>query len=208
MEKAYNQIIKPGLDKISKSLKDLERCTKNNFLKIKVTEKRTIPFFPIKYYQEKELETMIICNNCGLEFAIYGIFARCPDCNQLNVFIIYFKSIEVTEKQLELFDVNNLSVDLKEQNLKFLLVNSISAFDALGKELRRRQSNSFPNNPKNLFQNLQKTDDVLNNKISSNINIKNFNFLLKMFQVRHIYEHNMGIIDDDFIKKLPEYKSM
>lgn len=29
-----------------------------------------------------------------------------------------------------------------------------------------------------------------------------------MFQVRHIYEHNMGVIDDDFVKKVPEYDSM
>ena len=25
-----------------------------------------------------------------------------------------------------------------------------------------------------------------------------------MFQVRHIYEHNMGVIDDDFVRKVPD----
>lgn len=29
-----------------------------------------------------------------------------------------------------------------------------------------------------------------------------------MFQVRHIYEHNAGVIDNDFIKKLPDYSSL
>ena len=30
-------------------------------------------------------------------------------------------------------------------------------------------------------------------------------FLIKMFKVRHAYEHNMGVIDEEFIQKLPEY---
>ena len=32
-------------------------------------------------------------------------------------------------------------------------------------------------------------------------------FLFKMFQVRHIYEHNAGVIDDKFVKKLPDFAS-
>jgi hypothetical protein len=28
-------------------------------------------------------------------------------------------------------------------------------------------------------------------------------FLMKMFQVRHIFEHNMGVIDDGFVQKVP-----
>ncbi len=30
-------------------------------------------------------------------------------------------------------------------------------------------------------------------------------FLFLMFQARHIYEHNAGVIDNDFVKKLPAY---
>lgn len=29
-----------------------------------------------------------------------------------------------------------------------------------------------------------------------------------MFQVRHIYQHSAGKIDNDFIKKLPEYSNL
>ena len=28
-----------------------------------------------------------------------------------------------------------------------------------------------------------------------------------MFQVRHIYEHNAGLIDDDFVRNLPSFIS-
>jgi hypothetical protein len=28
-------------------------------------------------------------------------------------------------------------------------------------------------------------------------------FLMKMFQVRHIFEHNVGVVDDDFVQNVP-----
>ena len=39
---------------------------------------------PLHNYVEKQLETEVICDQCGLEFAVYGVFASCPDCGQLN----------------------------------------------------------------------------------------------------------------------------
>ena len=33
--------------------------------------------------------------------------------------------------------------------------------------------------------------------------VKDFEFIQLMFQVRHIFEHNMGVVDNDFIKKIP-----
>ena len=44
-------------------------------------------------------------------------------------------------------------------------------------------------------------NDFIKNKHSD------FEFLIKMFQVRHIYEHNMGVIDDDFVQRLPNFSS-
>ena len=35
-------------------------------------------------YIEKQLETAGTCDQCSLEFAVYGVFASCPDCGQLN----------------------------------------------------------------------------------------------------------------------------
>jgi hypothetical protein len=34
--------------------------------------------------------------------------------------------------------------------------------------------------------------------------LDNFDFLRQMFQVRHVFEHNMGVVDSDFIKKIPQ----
>ena len=206
LNQAFNQLIKPSLDKLTQSFKNLERSTKNSFLQIKVKTTGQNFSFPVKYYSEEEVETHITCDSCELVFSIYGVFARCPDCNELNAFLIYEKSLEVTQKQLDMFSKPEIPTDIKEQSLSFVLSSSISAFDGLGKELKKRKPALYPAKPKNLFQNLSVLNEKLNNLISDKHS--NYAFLLKLFQVRHLYEHTMGVIDDDFIKKMPQYSNM
>jgi len=202
---AYEQFVEPLLDDLAKSFKKLESSTRGGFLQIKVNTTRTKPFFPIKYYNESELETHLTCDNCRLEFAIYGVFSRCPDCSQLNAFSVFQKSIEVCKKQIELFSLFQNDKDVELANLKFILGNAISSFDGLGKELRKKLDGKFPDKPKNLFQNIDELEKILlqNFNLDIKTNLSNFLFLRQMFQVRHIFEHNMGVIDADFIKKVP-----
>jgi len=204
IKEAFNKVINPSLNKLEKSFKDLERSSRNSLIQFKVKTSGMNFSIPVKFYREKELETTVTCDNCGLVFSIYGVFARCPDCKNINAFLIYEKSLESIEKQLEIVKKPEIPNEIKENSLIFILSSCVSTFDALGKELRQKKPNLFPSKPKNLFQNLY----VLNQSIDQYIekNHSNFEFILKLFQVRHIYEHNLGVIDDDFIKKLPEYK--
>lgn len=39
---------------------------------------------PVRYYREKDIETKVTCDNCTLEYAVYGVFAYCPDCAAHN----------------------------------------------------------------------------------------------------------------------------
>lgn len=190
---------------MTKSFKKLESSTKGGFLQIKVTHKKDKPFFPIKYYSELELETILTCDNCNLEFAIYGVFSHCPDCNELNAFSIFKKSLEVSQKQFFLFHQFPNDEDITQTSLKFIIGNIISAFDGLGRELRKQYSFKFPEKPRNLFQNLDELSKVFINNFQVDLSkeVKDFEFIKLMFQVRHIFEHNMGVIDIDFIKKIP-----
>lgn len=166
--------------------------------------------FPLKYYQEKEVETYVTCDNCGLEFAIYGVFANCPDCDTLNASIIFRKSIEVARKRIHLLDSIKNEVELQEAILEDALSGGVSSFDALGKVLQSRDSAIFPEKPKNLFQNLTALSDALSKSVGKSlsdiIGKEDFEFLFRMFQVRHIYEHNRGVVDDDFVHKVPNLR--
>lgn len=199
--------ISPVFNKIASRLKDLERKTKGNFIQIKSSVKREPPYIPIRTYREKELETYLTCDNCKLDFAIYGVFARCPDCQKLNAYVIFKKSIEASKKILELNEQFASSKEIIESNHKIVLNNAVSSFDALGKFLRTKYPNLFPEKPKNLFQNINELNKVLSTNLNLRVsdNSEDFSFLLKMFQVRHIYEHNMGVIDSYFVQKVIGY---
>jgi hypothetical protein len=200
VEQAFKTFLKPSLDKLTQSFKRLEQSSRNSLIQFKVSVKDNFNF-PINYYREEELETRLICDNCQLEFAIYGVFSKCPDCNETNAFLIFQKSMEVVGKKLEIFSKPEIPIEILEISLSSILSSSIAAFDGLGKELRKRKSNLYPSRPKNLFQNLHELNISLNNYIENNHS--NYENLKRLFQVRHLYEHNMGVIDQDFINKVP-----
>lgn len=206
MQQAYNQIVKPELDKLTNSFKQLERNSRNSLIQFKVKTTGNNYKFPINYYSESELETNLICDHCGLEFAIYGVFSNCPDCNETNAFLIYEKSLEVIKKKLEIFSKPEIPDDIVEISLSSILTSAISAFDGLGKELRKRKPDRYPSSPKNLFQNIYVLNEKLNNLISDNHS--SYEELIKYFQVRHLFEHNMGVVDSDCIRKVPELSDM
>lgn len=200
------KIFEPLINDLNKSLKHLE--TKNSFIQIKV---KTSPHrFTIKHYQEKMLETDIICDNCGLDFSIYGVFSNCPNCGQLNAKVVFEKSIESSIKKLDLCSDENLDKLFREELKKDALISGVSSFDALGKALKAKHNQVIPSKPRNLFQNIIELDNFLKKTFSKCIaeytSEDDSSFLFKMFQVRHIYEHNAGVIDNDFIRKVPEYK--
>lgn len=206
---AMKEVLGPILDELDKSFKQLEQSTRNSFIQIKV--KTSGDPVRIQYYRERELETHVICDSCGLEFAIYGVFATCPDCNRLNASVIFVKSVEVAKKRLLLLD--SIEDDsLKEAVLKDSLSGGISAFDAFGKGLREHHVGIFPDKPRNLFQNLKVLEDTLQKNLSfsieSAIGTEKLKILRRLFQVRHIYEHNLGVIDKDFVSNIPEYAHM
>jgi len=203
---ALKEFLGPELRKLERSFKQLERSTRGGFIEIKVTMRRRP--FRLKFYQERELETHVVCDSCGLEFAIYGVFANCPDCGQLNALEVFAKSIEVARKRLRLLDsLEQSDEDLRDAILSDALSGAISVFDALGKALRRRHPDLLPARPRNLFQNLGALSEALSKGIGQSladvVGEEDTAFLMKMFQVRHIYEHNVGVVDDDFVGKVP-----
>ncbi|MEO9893282.1 hypothetical protein [Aurantibacter sp.] len=206
MQQAFNKIVKPQLDKLTNSFKQLERNSRNSFIQFKVKTSGNNIKFPIKYYSESELETILTCDNCGLHFAIYGVFSNCPDCNKTNAFLIYEKSLEVIKKKLAIFSKPEIPNDIIEISLSSILTSLISTFDGLGKELRNKKPDHYPSKPRNLFQNIYVLNEKMNNFISDNHT--NFDGLIKYFQIRHIFEHNMGVVDTDCVKKVPELSNL
>jgi len=70
-------------NQLLQSLKQLEMAPRHDqLISIGVTVSGSP--MPIVYYSEKELEQKIVCQNCSLEYTIYGVFGYCPDCGIYN----------------------------------------------------------------------------------------------------------------------------
>lgn len=152
---------------------------------------------PIQYYREKELETEVICENCTLRFAIYGVFGWCPDCGQHNSMQILSKNLELVRKELNL--AKSAEKGLAEHLIADALKNVVSAFDAFGREVcRQKGADIHFQNLAGAKRNVRLTfnfgfDDVLGQDEWVSICLA--------FQKRHLLAHKMGVADEDYVQK-------
>lgn len=193
--------LRPMMRKIDRNLRSSSR---NSMIKLSLRYRPSS--IRIDLYSEKDLETDVTCGTCSLEYAVFTVFATCPDCGDPNALDVFIASIEIATKRLRLADETD-DASLRHDLWADALGSGVSAFDTLGKELRRRYPSSVPAKPKNPFQNL----DVVAGMIGWNIDAGPFGDLNRderdhlrlMFQVRHIFEHNGGVADEEFCRKVP-----
>jgi hypothetical protein len=161
---------------------------------------------PIRYYREKQLETEIVCANCTLRYAVYGVFAFCPDCGQHNSLQILDKNLEVVGKMLEL--ATGAEKALAERLIENALEDCVSAFDGFGRELCRIHANKASNPvkaEKMSFQNLDgaKTSylDLFGIDLSASVAAEDWRAIVRAFQKRHLIAHKLGVVDQDYITR-------
>lgn len=156
-------------------------------------------------YPDLDLETEVTCDGCGLVFRIYGVFARCPDCANINAFVVLDADMAVCEKRLA--RSAKVRAEGEEAEATELLWDALSSvvarFDALGKELREHHPTRFPEKPKNLFQNLNALDKALQDRLGTSLQVlagEHHKALVLGFQARHLHEHNHDVVDEDFLR--------
>src|SRR6266700_6287194 len=161
---------------------------------------------PIKYYREKQLETEVVCEHCTLRYAIYGVFAFCPDCREHNSLQILEKNLDLVLKQVGLAQQSN-DTALAAQLILNALEDAVSAFDGFGREVCRVYADSLghASQAKQFsFQNLPGARD--NTKahwgidFSASVTPDEWLFACRCFQKRHLLAHKMGIVDEAYLR--------
>ncbi len=152
---------------------------------------------PIRCYREKKLETSVVCDNCTLRYAIYGVFGWCPDCGVHNSRQILAKNLELAEKELVLSD--SVEGELAEHLIGDALENVVSAFDGFGRAISSQQGHETR------FQSLagarRNVQDVFDFDFADAATPQEWDFICRMFQKRHLLSHKMGVIDDEYVQK-------
>jgi len=161
---------------------------------------------PLRYYREKPLETEITCANCTLVYAVYGVFAFCPDCASHNSPEILDKNLEASGKMLALA-AQVTEGDIREQLVGSALSSVVAAFDGFGREIVRVHADAAtdPKQAANLsFQNLEGADDRLDRlfgfRLSSTLNVDQWRFAVRCFHKRHLLAHKMGVVDERYVE--------
>lgn len=207
IEYAQSVTLRTFVDNYFQSLKRLEdiRPMQPNFLNIKVRVTEGDPI-PIAHYTEKDLETKLVCTHCTLAYAVYSVFAFCPDCGQHNSLQILLSNFEVVDKLLNMAD--SVEGDVKEALLEFCLTKAVSAIDGYGRELCSLYAPKAAN-PTNAgkisFQNIDSARTHIQTHfgfdLAAILSPIEWDQVIRLFQKRHLFSHTAGEIDDKYIAK-------
>ncbi len=161
---------------------------------------------PIYRYGEMELETEVVCEKCTLRYAIYGVFAYCPDCATHNSLQILNKNLDLAEKKIALAETQSDRV-IAENIVADALQNTVATFDAFGRELCRvhAESSSEPKRARKIsFQSLGRARKHVSKcfglDITEGLEPREWELIAKKFQKRHLLAHKMGVVDEEYLK--------
>ncbi|MBZ0213062.1 MAG: hypothetical protein K8H99_04610 [Nitrospirae bacterium] len=159
----------------------------------------------ISYYLEKQLETLVVCDSCSLEYAVYGVFGYCPDCGKHNSLQILHKNLILAAKMVDLAETSE--DDVSRHLLENAIEDCVSAFDGFGRQLCELHVSRSTNPSKAAmsFQNVSRAATELKKlfgiELSCLITPSEWTALVIGFQKRHVIAHRMGVIDQDYIDK-------
>ena len=167
---------------------------------------------PIHHYRERQLETEVICANCTLRYAVYGVFAFCPDCGQHNSLQILKKNFEIVHKMLNI--AGSAEAELQNKLTENALEDCVSSFDAFGRELCRVYAKcaSNPERMNNIrFQNLNHARTVLQTvgiNITEVVSPKEWEQVVTLFQKRHLVAHKLGVVDQEYVDRTADSEAV
>lgn len=175
----------------------------NDFISISWEFKPGSPL-PLRHYQEKNLETIVVCDSCGLRYAVYGVFAYCPDCGRHNSLQMLISNLDLAARELHLAE--SLDQPLADQLVSDALENAVAAFDAFVRELFRvsAAAASSPSQAERLSgQNLAglrgRVQQLFGFDLAQPLQESEWADLVRGFQKRHLTAHKMGVVDDAYI---------
>ncbi len=202
------------VDTLHKDLKKMEfdHKPKGGFISMsmKFTPGRRTP---IHQYQEERLETEVTCATCTLRYAVYGVFAFCPDCGLHNSLQILHGNLDVVRKMLDM--AAGAEKELAEKLAENALEDCVSAFDGFGRELCRIYADRA-RNPAKLkqvsFQNLEAAKSTVLGTfgvdLSAHVAVDEWQSAVQSFQKRHVIAHKMGVVDQEYTAKTGDMRAV
>lgn len=192
LEKAREYVFSE-IDKWSRSMSRRFRGQKGVTWKHKPIRYRAKPISP--RYQERQVDSELVCSECGFPFQVYGIFGYCPGCRSENLWI-YDANFEIVRREI------SASPDPQRQ-LRHAYGDLVSTFEGFC-SAKARSITTEPGNFQELFSTRKFFRKKLGVDIFERLGDGDLLVLRRVFQKRHVCEHNQGIISEQYARKMPE----
>jgi hypothetical protein len=144
-------------------------------------------------YLEKKVDSELECFQCKAVFQVYGTFGYCPSCKCDNS-LIYDTNMQLILKEIE-------GSTNKDRALRHAYNDLVSTFENFCKNKNTSDMKyNFQNleNAKLFFQDHFSIDMLQGLSLDEVLSIK------RIFQKRHVYQHNRGIVDQRYINIIAE----
>jgi len=145
--------------------------------------------------KERRVDSELSCPSCGTRFQVDGIFGYCPGCRAENL-LLYDANLAIIRREVT-------SGRNPARALRHAYGDLVSTFEIFCRKEARRWSIEHGR-----FQNLAHTRrlflDATGVDIMKALTNEQKQLLRRVFQKRHLYEHNEGVVNEKYVKAIPE----
>jgi hypothetical protein len=161
-------------------------------------------------YSEELQQYRFNCGKCANRFDILGEYGCCPACgkrNSLQVVISYFNAA-----QAEFESAMNTLTDRRDREIEWeKLTKCVSDFEAMARDIQKQLAR-LPLTPARRkeveqisFQQILKADELVRGffgiELLKGASVAERDFTNKMFNRRHIFTHNGGRVDQQYLDR-------
>ncbi|MBT4814645.1 MAG: hypothetical protein HON70_03045, partial [Lentisphaerae bacterium] len=166
---------------------------------------------------EEELQRAVVCPNCGLDHAVFGLATWCPDCGG-DIFMTHVDAEHGVIRKM-LGDVERRRTDfgarIAARDIENCLEDTVSVFEAVLKALvvRHLRENGTAEDEvheilrkriRNSFQNVHRAqtvaEKVLGVPLFAAAEVEVTSRLAGTFEKRHPITHNLGVVDRKYVE--------
>ena len=215
-----NEVVK-GIDKSIQKAFGLGSSHKKTYgsgmFKMEMSYKPGRPDF-VPRPLEEELRRDIICPNCGLEHAVFGLATWCPDCGK-DIFICHVDTeFEVIQKVLSVIDKRReeLGARVAGRDIENGLEDTVSVFEAVLKIITKKLLADMGIAPDIIISRLEKIRNSYQNinsaaktfltqtgfELFDSVSQEEVETLKSIFEKRHPITHNVGIVDKKYLERV------
>ena len=201
-------------NELDKSFKKLAQSTRHNkYIRITYKPGRRVSFINNPIGQREEWETEICCEKCGTHYSVIGSAYFCPCCGYNSAVDSFNNSLESIRKMLDSLPemkamlTDKYDMDSAETMCRSLLESSIgdmvSAFQKFASCKYEELSGKYSrvNDFQIIDKGSQLFEEETGNGYSKWLSSAELSFMKRMFQKRHLLEHNNGLVDQKYLDK-------